>query len=134
MNKFRASLIALLLVLVSFLPAKAQDDTVAPDSTNILHVIVLYNRHGVGSGVGSNLPVFIRESGSSKWYTANTDANSSVHFGVYERTYHLAAYPHHMSLFFEWECQGSVLVNQPEMTYILECYERFFIRIPFLVQ
>jgi len=100
----------------------------------ILHVIVTWDHdyNGVWEGVGPGVPVWVGKAGNE---TLNyTDVHSTASYIVQPGVWLARAQPPPTRWFFVWVCGGYKDVVEPEEYLILHCYERWFLRIPFLNQ
>jgi hypothetical protein len=103
---------------------------VAPD--NLLHVVVTYDGDydGVWEGVGPGILVGVGKAGNETY--SYTDANSQAAYIVQPGVWIARAFPKPTRPFYVWLCGDYIDVQKPEETLALRCYEKFFLRFPFL--
>ena len=130
MRKLTLALALTFLLSIGFVPVQAQGQEAEP--VYQFNIAVLYDTNGDGASeaVPFLTPVYIRESGSSQEFVGFTNAASIASFLVPPGTYYYEATPKQTEFFYTWVCKDNRFVDK-DMTVVLRCEKKFFLRLPF---
>lgn len=127
--KIRLAIASLALAL-----ALSSDPIQASTETILFQVTVLYdpNGDGIQEGVGLGTVVNARELSKMQGQIQITDQFSSAFFQLNPGLHRITAFPKSTRFLFEWACNETVFVSDTTDILILECEERFFMRLPWM--